>query len=287
MEYARLASARQDLHELLGEAVPPTAVQEVLSRRVDRLPEETVQVLRVASVLGRRFDLTTLASVAEADEDDLLDLVEPAQAAGLVREDGVERFAFGHALVRDTVYAGLSPTRRGRLHARAGEALTGLPGRTTEEARHWLAAGPSRADRAWRSAADAAEVARRAHAHEEAADLLRAALTALDQDAAATAEDRYELLMSLVVAHRWSAQWEQPSPPSSRRSRWPRTSVTWCAPPGPPSPRRRAGCGSRRRPARCTTASSRPSGAARTGCLPRSGRCGAAASSAWPSRPTG
>jgi DNA-binding SARP family transcriptional activator len=211
VEYARLASSRRNapgLHELLAEPDPPTAVQEVLTRRVDRLPDETAQVLRVASVLGRRFDLGLLAAVSDVDEDDLLDLVEPAQTAGLVREDGAEGFAFGHALVRDTVYAGLRPTRRARLHARAAEALAGSPAHTTEEARHWLAAGPSRADRAWRAASAAAEVARRSHAHEEAADLLEAALRALGDDPAATDEDRYDLLMRLVVPYRWSARWE-------------------------------------------------------------------------------
>ena len=106
------------------------------------------------------------------------------------------------------MYAGLRPTRRARLHARAAERLAGLPGRTTEEARHWLAAGPSRADRAWRAAAAAAEVARRGHAHEEAAELLEAALAALGDDPAATDEDRYDLLLRLVVPYRWSARWE-------------------------------------------------------------------------------
>ena len=59
-----------------------------------------------------------------------------------MRDDGVERFAFGHALVRDTLTAGLSATRRARVHARVAEALEGLPERATERARHWLAAGP-------------------------------------------------------------------------------------------------------------------------------------------------
>ena len=36
----------------------------------------------------------------------MLDLLEPAQVAGLVREEAVETFVFEHALVRDTAYDG-------------------------------------------------------------------------------------------------------------------------------------------------------------------------------------
>ena len=37
----------------------------------------------------------------------MLDQLDPALQAGLVREDGVDRFRFAHALVRDTAYAAL------------------------------------------------------------------------------------------------------------------------------------------------------------------------------------
>jgi DNA-binding SARP family transcriptional activator len=209
IEYARLAASRTELHRLLTEEHPPTAVQEVLGRRIQRLPEETVTVLRTAAVVGREFDLPTLAGAAGVDEDDLLDLVEPAQAAGLVSEDGVDRFFFSHALVRDTIYAGLSPTRRARRHAAVARTVGGVPGRETEEARHWLNAGVAHARQAWLSARRAGAIARRAHAHPEAAELYCAALAAMDQDADATPRERYDLLMELVTAYRWAAMWNE------------------------------------------------------------------------------
>ncbi|MGZ4448771.1 MAG: BTAD domain-containing putative transcriptional regulator [Nocardioides sp.] len=205
VEYARLAGERHDLPALLAEDHPPTAVTEVLTRRLERLPEATVAALRTAAVVGRQFDLTTLAGALGADPDDLLDVVEPAQAAGLVREDGVERFVFAHALVRDTLRSSMSATRRARAHARVAGTLASLGGRETQVALHWLEAGPSYAAQAWRSAVAAAEVARRLHAHDEAAELLCAALGALDLDPAAEPADRYATLMSLAVAYRWSA----------------------------------------------------------------------------------
>jgi DNA-binding SARP family transcriptional activator len=202
VEFARLAGDRTGVPE---PDQLPTAVTDVLNRRLLRLPESTVAALRTAAVIGRDFDTPTLATVTGIDEDDLLDVVEPAQAAGLVREDGIDHFYFAHALVRDALRAGMSASRQARAHARAAEALTGVPGRETEVARHWLGAGPSYADRAWRSAVEAAALARRLHAYDQAVELLEGALRSLDGDTAAGLRERYDLLMALVEAYRWSA----------------------------------------------------------------------------------
>ncbi len=209
VEYARLAGDHPDLARLVADSDPPTGVQEVLTRRLGRLPDATVKALRTAAVIGRSFDAGTLAAATGVDPEDLLDVVEPAEAAGLVREDGVDRFLFGHALVADTLVRGVSASRRARIHARIAVALSGSRGRETEQARHWLAAGPAYAAQAWRSAATAAEVARRLFAHEEAAELLRAALDAMSGDPAATPRERYDTLLDLIDAYRWSAMWPE------------------------------------------------------------------------------
>jgi len=207
IEFARLAGRRGDLGRLLNEENPPRAVTDVLGRRIDRLPADTVSVLRTAAVIGREFDLTTLARAAGVDVDDVLDVVEPAQAAGLVVEDGIDRFAFAHALVLDTLLTGLRPTRRSRVHARVAEALAGSPGHETELARHWLAAGPAYAPQAWRASVAAAAQSSRLHDHQRASELLQAAVGLLDQDASASPRDRYDVLLALIDAHRWTAMW--------------------------------------------------------------------------------
>ena len=202
VEYARLAASRRD--ERLPER-PPTAVAEVLGRRIERLPDDTVATLRLAALIGRRFDVPTLAAASGRDEDTILDLVEPALVAGLVREDGIDRFAFGHALVRDSLRSSVGPSRLARAHAAVARALEGQAERETEVARHWLAAGPGHAARAWPAAVAAARVARRLHAHDEAAELLRAALAAMAGDPDATLRHRYDTLMDLIDAYRWGA----------------------------------------------------------------------------------
>ncbi|MET0999948.1 MAG: BTAD domain-containing putative transcriptional regulator [Marmoricola sp.] len=207
VEYARLAREGGDLTTLLDEEHPPAAVHDVLTRRIAVLPEATARTLRVASVLGRWFDVPTLAVVLDLDEDEVLDHLDAALAAGLVREDGVDRMRFAHALVCDTVSAGISRTRRGRMHARAAESLVGRPDREGEVARHWLSAGPQHAAQAWRAAASAAESARRVFAYDEALELLTSADEALAQDPDATPRDEYTVLVELAKAHQRTGDW--------------------------------------------------------------------------------
>lgn len=208
VEYARLAGERGDLAALLAEDDTPRAVQDVLTRRVARLPVDTRAALAAAAVVGRQFDGPTLAAVLGANDEDVLDLIEPAVEAGLVAEEGIDRYSFAHALVRDSLYAGMSASRRARRHAVVAAAIEGS-GRWSEEARHWLAAGPAHAATAWRAAERAARDARALHAHEDRAELLTAALAAMADDPAATHRDRFDALMELADAHRWSARWTE------------------------------------------------------------------------------
>lgn len=207
VEYARLAREGGDLAALLAEEHPPAAVHDVLTRRIAGLPESTARALRFAGVLGRQFDVPTLAQALDSDEDDVLDDLDAALAAGLVREGDVDQMRFAHALVCDTVYAGLSRSRRGRMHARAAEVLAGKPGRESEVARHWLAAGPQHAAQSWHAAGEAAEAARRVYAYDEAVELLFSAVDALAQDPDATRVDEYAVLMELAKAHQRTGDW--------------------------------------------------------------------------------
>ena len=206
VEYARLAGERSDIAQLLAEREPPIAVTDVVRRRLAHLDDKTVDALRIAAVVGRRFDTETVAAVVGTDPDLLLDLVEPAQAAGLVLEEGIDSYVFVHALVRDSLLIGASASRRARTHARIAEALEATTGRESELALHWLAAGPAHAGQAWRAAARAAGQARGMHAHEEAAEFLVAALDALEGDRDAGPGQRYHLLFQLIEAYRWSAR---------------------------------------------------------------------------------
>ena len=109
----------------------PEGIREVVGRRLSRLSDAANQTLRTAAVMGREFDLRTLAAVSDgSDADAVLDHVEKAVAAHLVDEVRVapDRFSFSHALVRQTLLTELTAARQARLHRRIGEALALQPG---------------------------------------------------------------------------------------------------------------------------------------------------------------
>ncbi|MCF6378415.1 AAA family ATPase [Nocardioides KLBMP 9356] len=211
VEFARLA--RDDgLTSLLGSSTTPSTVSDVVTRRIQRLPAPVVTTLRAASVVGRTFDLAATLAAArtgggDTTEDAVLDHLDAARAAGLVREDDVDVWSFSHALVREAVYDGLGASRAARAHARVAEALEAVTGRETEAARHWLAAGPGHAHRAWRALERAAEVARHLHAHDEAAALLDQAVGAARSDAGLEERQLFELLMLRGEAEWSSGRW--------------------------------------------------------------------------------
>ena len=207
VEYARLARERGDLAALMAEAQPPAAVHEVLSRRLAQLGDDTRDLLQAASVIGRIFELGTLVGTVGSDEDAVLDALDPALAAGLVDEDGVDRFRFTHALVRDTVLSGLpsrgapacTPGPRRRSPAAAGHQA--------EIARHWLAAGPRHVADAWPAAHAAARSATDVYAYVEALEMLEHALRTQDADPASDDHDRFEILADLADVLRRAGRW--------------------------------------------------------------------------------
>ena len=122
----------------------PESVREVVEHRIDRLGEHGREALTIAAVIGRSFDVELLAQLVEMSEARLLDQLEAAVQASLLREstEVVGRFDFEHALINHTLYQGLGGTRRARLHHRVAEAIEQLHGTDSDEhlgelALHW------------------------------------------------------------------------------------------------------------------------------------------------------
>jgi len=188
----------------LEQAGVPAGVREVTSRRLRRLSENARGMVVVASVIGREFDFDVLEAVVERSGDELVDALEEAVEARVLREAGhVGRYAFTHALVRATLYDGISQLRRARLHGRVGEALVRRRGGDLDThlamlAHHFAQAAPvERPDRAIDFALAAARRADRLLAWEEAAQHYRAALRARELAGAADDAVRAELLLAL------------------------------------------------------------------------------------------
>jgi class 3 adenylate cyclase len=165
----------------------PDGVREALGRRLNRLREETNELLQVAAIIGRDFTYDTLTLLGDRDEDELLKLIEEALEARVIEEtETAGRYRFTHAQMQETLLAELSTTRRVRLHGQVGEALEKRYGARAEEragrlAMHFSEAAtlsPRFSEKAARYSAIAGRQALSQSAYPEAARHFRAALAA-------------------------------------------------------------------------------------------------------------
>ena len=180
----------------------PQGVRDVIARRLTHLSDECNRVLLLASVLGREFALEALAHVGNVSVDELLETLDEAMAARVVSDvpGGPGRLRFAHVLIRDTLYEGLTTTRRVRLHRQAVRALEALygeePGPYLAELAYHSIAG-SDFDKGLDYARRAGDRALALLAYEEAARLYETALDAIDLARASDETTRCELLLAL------------------------------------------------------------------------------------------
>jgi DNA-binding CsgD family transcriptional regulator/tetratricopeptide (TPR) repeat protein len=162
-------------------ALPPT-LRDALMLRIERLPAEAQELLRLLST-GRRLDHGLLAEASGMDPRALREALREAAAAHLIVADAEGRYAFRHALLREVVADDLLPGERAELHlalARALEARAeGMPDHggahlSAGIAHHYLASGDQ--PKALAASVRAAEASEAVHAYGEAAALYSRAL---------------------------------------------------------------------------------------------------------------
>ena len=195
---------------VLGNGLPE-GVRAVVAERLSRLSGDCRRMLEVASVVGRDFELRVLQPASGLDAEQLLVLLEEAEAARLVGAvpGELSRWRFAHALVREVLYEGLLAARRVRLHGLVADALEALyaaePGpHLAELAHHLVEAAPGSEKTAARAVQMATLAGRRSLevlAWEDAAGLFERALAALDlAERPGSAQQRRELLLAVGEA---------------------------------------------------------------------------------------
>jgi eukaryotic-like serine/threonine-protein kinase len=172
----------------------PQGVREVVGRRLDRLSQACNELLAVAAVIGRDFELRLLAAVVEQPMEQVLETLEEALAARVIREsDQPDQYRFNQELIQEVLYEELSIAQRRRLNGAVARALEAthagnLAPHFAQLAHHYATAGPG--DDA-RKAVDYA---------------IKAAERAIAQAAWETAERQYEQALQMIDAQ------ERPDP---------------------------------------------------------------------------
>jgi DNA-binding SARP family transcriptional activator/tetratricopeptide (TPR) repeat protein len=200
-EWGRLASFTE-----LG---IPDGVREAIERRLATLSPAARRVVLMAAAIGRSFSTDVIEAVAELHGERLLDALDEATERRIVQEEpgAPGRYAFTHALLRETLYASLSASRRVGLHRRIGAILeqqcAGDPEPPLGElAYHFVAAAePGAAAKAVDFSARAARRALAALAYEEAASHFARALEAVELSESGDDATRCDLLLGLGEAH--------------------------------------------------------------------------------------
>ncbi len=185
-ELVQLLAAQGRLHDADAAEQPlplPDGVRDAIRRRLDPLAPFVLQALAAAAVIGGEFGVQTLAGVLDEPAGVVLEWLETPLRAGIVdAAGGPGRFAFAHALVRDTLLQSLGATRRARLHRLVADVLVDAYGsdlepHLAEVAHHYLQAATENTDeRAVEYAARAARRAVEQFAYEEAARLYAKAI---------------------------------------------------------------------------------------------------------------
>ncbi|HQX50144.1 MAG TPA: protein kinase, partial [Planctomycetaceae bacterium] len=146
-----------------------------LSRRIELLPEASINLLSVGAVLGKEFDLSTASTLAGQTAEQAIAALHEAQHRHIVWSKTTnDRCAFVHDKLRQTLLDRLPESERRDLHLQAAiDIEAGNPRRIYDLAYHFDAAGDSH--RALPFALAAAEDARTHHALELAEEQYRIA----------------------------------------------------------------------------------------------------------------
>ena len=174
------------LAELDSGGLPPK-IQAVLHGRLEQLSLPAQELVGVAAVIGRSFDLGLLLQASDRGEDEWVRALDELWRRRIVRERDGEGYDFSHDKLRQAAYFALSPVRRRWLHGRVAQALESMVDQHAENqaallAFHFEAAG--QAQKAFGYHQQAALAARGRYAYQEAIFHLKAAIALLERLAA-------------------------------------------------------------------------------------------------------
>lgn len=112
---------------------PPPSITSLLRGHIERLSPEVVEYLRVAAIIGRRFDVSLLAAVVGEEAEMVEEHLFEAVRARLIQSNQAGIFLFEHVWLQQYLYDEMSASRRRRLHETMGQLLESRSGQETSE----------------------------------------------------------------------------------------------------------------------------------------------------------
>jgi len=103
----------------------PDSIRTTIETRIERLGEVDLSVIWHAAVISSEFKFSTLASVVNIDEEELVSSLDRLLFAKLIIEDPEKEdyYAFHHPKIRDVCYDMIPSEKRADIHRRVGESL--------------------------------------------------------------------------------------------------------------------------------------------------------------------
>ncbi len=179
--------------EALRENILPSGVRALLRARFSGLSAEAQELLELAAVVGRNFDLRLLCEAASRTEADVSGIIEPLMSSGLIFETPDGGYYFSHDKLRQALYEDMGGRRRRGLHLQVARALQRAGGEPSELAYHYLRA------KEWRPALEslmrAARKAEESHAWNTASENYARALEVVGK-LPGSEEERFGLLLA-------------------------------------------------------------------------------------------
>jgi DNA-binding SARP family transcriptional activator len=206
-EIARLLArrpAQQPMTDL------PYGIRDVITRRLDPLPPDTLDLLRTGAVIGRDFDIDLLTRASgHRHLLDTLEMLEPAVLQRLIThvDEHPGTYRYAHTLIREVLISNHTPLQLAKTHLRIADTLDNDHDTAEIVAEHLWSALPLSTDhRTARQLELAARTAMTRGAFEAAQHHLDRAITLTRNDSGASdAEGRVRaltMLSSASVFHR-------------------------------------------------------------------------------------
>ena len=110
----------------LSQASIPDKITNLFLQEIDKLPTDTKQVAKIASVIGREFNKRILREIWQ--REDLEFHLRKLEESGIAYADKTKEdyYIFKHSFVRDAAYSLLPKKEQKELHKKVGEAIEKL-----------------------------------------------------------------------------------------------------------------------------------------------------------------